>query len=117
MLCKVKFSNYFYLLFYYFYDFLNNNKRIFCECASSTDKKMSLIRLNRKLSICVLPKVRNFSTPAASEEEEYRETPEYPPILDRSYEKTRERKREAKFDEIKYVKTVEEKQIKLNIPR
>lgn len=78
---------------------------------------MSLIRLNRKLGFCVLPKVRNLSTPAASEEEEYSATPQYPPILDLSYNKTRDRNRETKFDKIKNVKTVEEKQIKLNIPR
>lgn len=50
-------------------------------------------------------------------ESEYTSTPQYPPILDLSLQKRIESKREVKHDEIKAVKTVEEKQIKLNMPR
>ncbi|XP_066590679.1 large ribosomal subunit protein mL65 [Prorops nasuta] len=41
----------------------------------------------------------------------------YPPILDLSYEATQRRKREAWHDEIRRIKTVEEKLFKINMPR
>ncbi|XP_066146324.1 large ribosomal subunit protein mL65 [Euwallacea fornicatus] len=78
---------------------------------------MSLIRIQRSLRFNLLPKSRCFSTPVIKEEEEYTATPQYPPILDLSYEKTVERRNEALFEQIRNVKTVEEKQIKLNMPR
>lgn len=78
---------------------------------------MSLFRLNRNFTPRVLSKARCFSTPAPREEDEYTATPQYPPILDLSYEKKQERKIESKHNAIKDVKTVEEKQIKLNMPR
>ncbi|CAG9818018.1 unnamed protein product [Phaedon cochleariae] len=59
---------------------------------------------------------RCFAT-ALPNDEEYTATPHYPPILDMSFEKKLERKKVAKHEEIKAVKTVEEKQIKLNMPR
>lgn len=49
--------------------------------------------------------------------EEYTTTPQYPPILDTSYEAKKERKKEAQYEEIKNVPTIEEKQIKLNMPK
>lgn len=71
-----------------------------------------LVRLNA----CNLPKLRYISS-ALHNESEYTSTPQYPPILDLSFEKKLERKKEAVYEEIKKVKTIEEKQIKLNIPR
>lgn len=79
--------------------------------------KMSLFRINRALVPRFLPKSSPLSTSLSPENEEYNTTPQYPPILDLSREKMLERKKEAVYDEIKSVKTVEEKQIKLNMPR
>lgn len=58
---------------------------------------------------------RCFSTVVP--EEEYTNTPHYPPILDISPDKVRERKKISEHEAIQAVKTVEEKQIKLNMPR
>lgn len=77
---------------------------------------MSLIRINRALSSRVIKRINHFST-VTQENEEYTTTPQYPPILDLSFEKRLERKKEKVYEEIKNVKTVEEKQIKLNMPR
>lgn len=67
----------------------------------------------------ILPQLRKLSKcfSSVAPEEEYTNTPQYPPILDLSFEKKIERKKVSKYDEIKAVKTVEEKQIKLNMPR
>lgn len=78
---------------------------------------MSLIRINRTLAPRILSQRKCLSTVAPRESDEYTATPQYPPILDLSPEKNIERKKQAVYDEIKAVKTVEEKQIKLNIPR
>lgn len=73
---------------------------------------MSLCRLNRHLS----PKIRRtFST--ALQEDEYTATPQYPPILDNSYLARLERRKETERESIKDVPTIEEKQIRLNMPR
>lgn len=75
---------------------------------------MSVIRLNRNFT----PKfVIARYLASVLKNEEYTVTPQYPPILDLSYEKKLERRKEAMHEEIKAVKTVEEKQIKLNMPR
>lgn len=76
---------------------------------------MSLIRLPRNITN-KFPICHKFST-AVLDNEEYTTTPNYPPILDLSYEKVQERKKESNYEEIKAVKTVEEKQIKLNMPK
>lgn len=76
---------------------------------------MSVFRI-RINSYNKLPKLRYYSS-ALHNESEYTSTPQYPPILDLSFEKRLERKKELIHDEIKAVKTVEEKQIKLNMPR
>lgn len=73
---------------------------------------MSVFRV--KVTVRKFPKFRNYSS---IQNDEYTSTPQYPPILDLSFEKRQERKREAIHEEIKAVKTVEEKQIKLNMPR
>ncbi|CAG9856704.1 unnamed protein product [Phyllotreta striolata] len=76
---------------------------------------MSVIRLNnrfyQKLRSC------RYSSTVTRLEEEYTSTPNYPPILDLSPEKKRERMKDESYDQIKAVKTVEEKQIKLNMPK
>lgn len=54
---------------------------------------------------------------SALPEDEYTNTPQYPPILDVSPKKVRERKKISVHEEIKAVKTIEEKQIKLNMPK
>lgn len=79
--------------------------------------KMSLIRLNKTWASGVVRRTRAFSSAVPQENEEYTATPQYPPILDLSFESRMERKLQAKYDAIKNVKTVEEKQIKLNMPR
>ncbi|KAI4458469.1 mitochondrial 28s ribosomal protein s30/p52 pro-apototic protein [Holotrichia oblita] len=76
---------------------------------------MSLIRIPRNITK-KLPICHKFST-AVLNNEEYTTTPNYPPILDLSYEKVQERKKESNYEEIKAVKTIEEKQIKLNMPK
>lgn len=69
----------------------------------------------------VLPKLnrltRYFATTLSGSEDDYTATPQYPPIMDLSREKVLERKERSVHEEIKAVKTVEEKQIKLNMPR
>ncbi|GJQ74485.1 mRpS30 [Trypoxylus dichotomus] len=76
---------------------------------------MSLIRLPRNI-VKQLPAYCKLST-ATLKDEEYTNTPNYPPILDLTPEKVLERKKEASYEEIKAVKTIEEKQIKLNMPK
>ncbi|XP_967403.2 large ribosomal subunit protein mL65 [Tribolium castaneum] len=76
---------------------------------------MSALRLNKNL-LKRCKKFKCFST-AVLQEDEYTATPQYPPILDMSPEKVRERRKEEEYEGIKAVKTVEEKQIKLNMPK
>ncbi|XP_017785719.1 PREDICTED: 28S ribosomal protein S30, mitochondrial [Nicrophorus vespilloides] len=75
---------------------------------------MSIIRLKALRSLG--PSRRCFSV-GVQQEDEYVPVAQYPKILDTSYEAKQARKKEAKWKEIKDVKTVEEKQIKLNMPR
>lgn len=49
--------------------------------------------------------------------EEYTEKPEYPEILDTSQEAKLLRKKQSWHEEIKTLTTIEEKQIKINMPR
>lgn len=68
----------------------------------------------------LLPKVISFSryfTSTVQHDEEYTRVPQYPPILDLSLPKKRERKKLTEYEQIRAVKTVEEKQIKINMPR
>ncbi|CAG9790897.1 unnamed protein product [Diatraea saccharalis] len=53
----------------------------------------------------------------AALQNEYSDTPEYPEILDNSLQGRKIRVREALFEKIKQLETVEEKQIALNMPR
>ncbi|XP_050667859.1 39S ribosomal protein S30, mitochondrial [Leptidea sinapis] len=61
--------------------------------------------------------IRRFTQPAISEQNEYTDVPNYPPILDTSLQGRKQRKRETLYENIKALKTVEEKQIALNMPR
>ncbi|KAL1489654.1 hypothetical protein ABEB36_013598 [Hypothenemus hampei] len=78
---------------------------------------MRLIRFGKSSPPGFLSFIRYMSNVIPQENEEYTATPQYPPILDLSYKETVKRKAEKEYNEIKYVKTVEEKQIKLNMPR
>ncbi|XP_046825717.1 28S ribosomal protein S30, mitochondrial [Vespa crabro] len=51
-----------------------------------------------------------------SEESQITNAPIYPPILDLSFKANQKRKKEAWYDEIKKLKTVEEKIFKINMP-
>lgn len=59
---------------------------------------------------------RPQSQAALLEQNEYTETPEYPPILDMSNEARKLRERENLYQKIQQISTVEEKQIALNMP-
>lgn len=78
---------------------------------------MSLIRISRSLTPRIKSRAKCFSSVASQQEDEYTATPQYPPILDVSPDKKNERKKQSLYNEIKAVRTVEEKQIKLNMPR
>lgn len=78
---------------------------------------MYLNKVNR-----TFPKLKNIITrpqtqTALVKQNEYTETPEYPPILDMSVEHRKLRARESTSKKIQELNTVEEKQIALNMPR
>ncbi|XP_075979606.1 mitochondrial ribosomal protein S30 [Anticarsia gemmatalis] len=60
---------------------------------------------------------RPQSQAALVEQNEFTETPEYPPILDQSLEARKLRERQELHQKIQELNTVEEKQIALNMPR
>lgn len=60
---------------------------------------------------------RTFAQALEAEENEYTDTPVYPPILDMSLQGRKLREREALHQNIQKINTVEEKQIALNMPR
>ncbi|CAF4825944.1 unnamed protein product [Pieris macdunnoughi] len=61
--------------------------------------------------------LRRYAQVALTEENEYTETPNYPQIQDMSLQARKLRKRQAVYEKIKKINTVEEKQIALNMPR
>lgn len=78
---------------------------------------MHLFRLHRSF-----PKLKEFtarqsSQVAAFNQDEYTETPEYPPIVDMSLKGRKLREQQAVHEKIRKLNTVEEKQIGLNMPR
>lgn len=78
---------------------------------------MYLNRLHR-----TFPKIKKLisrpqSQAVLSEQDEYTETPEYPPIQDMSLQGRKLRERQALHQKIKELNTVEEKQIALNMPK
>lgn len=75
---------------------------------------MALVRLNRSL----LRKISYRSIATTNiEDDEYTATPQYPPILDLSFKKRKDREKHAAHKEVETVPTIEEKQIKLNMPK
>lgn len=61
--------------------------------------------------------IRLHSQVAVVQENEYTESPQYPPILDMSLEARKLRERQSLHKKIQDINTVEEKQIALNMPR
>ncbi|XP_038221970.1 28S ribosomal protein S30, mitochondrial [Zerene cesonia] len=61
--------------------------------------------------------IRRYAQVALSDENEYTETPNYPPIQDMSLQARKLRDRETIYENIKNINTVEEKQIGLNMPK
>lgn len=78
---------------------------------------MHLIRTHRTFSKLKAILLRQHSQAVLVDQNEYTETPEYPPILDMSLQKRKLREREIIYEKIKKLNTVEEKQIALNMPR
>lgn len=70
--------------------------------------------LNRNLSIS-----RGLSAVTQQKDvaSEYTETAEYPPILDNSYLKKKDRKVQEWHDKIKKIGTIEEKLLEINMPK
>lgn len=73
-------------------------------------QKMQLSRLGQSLRML---SAKSLIFPL----EEYTEKPEYPEILDQSHEAKVLRKKQSWYDKIKKLETIEEKQIKINMPR
>jgi small subunit ribosomal protein S30 len=78
---------------------------------------MHLLRIHRTFSKLKNTLSRCNSQAALLDQNEYTETPEYPPILDMSLAARQKRQRETLFEKIRNINTVEEKQIALNMPR
>ncbi|KAF5273039.1 hypothetical protein FQR65_LT04781 [Abscondita terminalis] len=78
---------------------------------------MSVARINVRCMRKTLKPSRCYSTAVSPLEDEYTKTPQYPKILDLSRFHVRKREMQECSDSIKAVKTIEEKQIKLNMPK
>lgn len=78
---------------------------------------MHLARFPRKFPKIKTGFARQSTRPAVLDQDEYTDTPEYPPILDMSLEARKKRDREALYERIKNINTIEEKQIALNMPK
>ncbi|XP_015601452.1 28S ribosomal protein S30, mitochondrial [Cephus cinctus] len=82
--------------------------------------RMSLVRIKtrfcRGFDSSVGHIVRNYSVPASSEKHE-KKAPQYPPIQDQFFKERRRRTYEKWHEDIKSIKTVEEKLFKINVPR
>lgn len=74
---------------------------------------MNLIKLERQL--CILK--NNFRFASTLPSSEYTEYPEYPPIVDRCREAKKKREIGDWSQAIQKCRTVEEKQMKLNMPK
>lgn len=84
---------------------------------STAEVKMYLNKVHRTIPKLKKLITRPQSQAALLEQSEYTEKPEYPPILDMSLQGRKLRERQALYQKIKEINTVEEKQIALNIPR
>lgn len=71
----------------------------------------------RKLSIRSMGLLPTETCKFIENPEDYTDKPEYPEILDLSYEAKRQRKLQAYYEEFKNVGTIEEKIIKINLPK
>uniref|UniRef100_A0A1Y1M8U9 28S ribosomal protein S30, mitochondrial n=1 Tax=Photinus pyralis TaxID=7054 RepID=A0A1Y1M8U9_PHOPY len=80
---------------------------------------MSLAVSNRNffLKLQLLKYRRLYVTSLASVEDEYTKTPQYPEIVDLAPFEVKKQDAQDYYETIKAVKTVEEKQIKLNMPK
>lgn len=78
---------------------------------------MRLIKLHRPFTRLNKIISRRQSNAVALNQNEYNETPEYPPILDMSIDSRKHRERLILHKKIQEINTVEEKQIALNMPR
>ncbi|KAM3965531.1 mitochondrial ribosomal protein S30 [Aphomia sociella] len=78
---------------------------------------MHFFRIHRTLPKIKRIVIRRYSQPALLNQNEYTESPEYPPILDMSLNARKLRDREKLHEKIRNINTVEEKQIALNMPR
>lgn len=78
---------------------------------------MLISNTQRKFLSRIVLLSRRFTSTIHQQNDEYTAVPQYPPILDISPRKKRERQKESEYDGIKTAKTIEEKQIKLNMPR
>lgn len=76
-----------------------------------------LLRAHRTFSKLKKPVSRTFAQAVQVEQNEYTDTPEYPPILDLSLKARKLRDRQTVHQNIQKINTVEEKQIALNMPR
>jgi small subunit ribosomal protein S30 len=67
----------------------------------------------------VLKRNRYLSTKIQiqSSNDEFTETPEYPPIVDTSYDARKAKKTQSWHEKIRKINTIEEKLLELNIPR
>ncbi|KAF7392931.1 hypothetical protein HZH66_008764 [Vespula vulgaris] len=77
--------------------------------------RLHLRLLNNTVSI-TRHSSKKYAT-VVSEESQITNAPVYPPILDLSFKAKQKRKKEVWHDEIKKIKTVEEKIFKINMPR
>lgn len=77
----------------------------------------NLLKLNRGAFKILGNTKRALATRVIENPEEYSDKPEYPPILDVSYKAKRKRIKEKYHEEFKQVGTVEEKLIKINLPK
>ncbi|XP_072938081.1 uncharacterized protein mRpS30 [Epargyreus clarus] len=78
---------------------------------------MNILKVHRTIPHLKRIQVKHLSQVAVPVEDEYTETPVYPPILDMSLAHRKLRKRESIYNKIKEINTVEEKQIALNMRR
>lgn len=78
-----------------------------------------LFRLNGNAAKVIHKRIglRAFAAKVVENPEEYTNQPNYPPIVDISYETRKQRQIEAYHEEYKQVGTVEEKLFKLNLPK
>lgn len=77
----------------------------------------NLLKLNRGAFKILRNTKRGLATRVIENQEDYTEKPEYPPILDLSYDAKKKRAKEKYHEEYKQVGTVEEKLLKINLPR